>query len=80
MNPNGTYKKFSARDAVFFAFLFIICVAGSVAVLWFAVGLENGNVIVREFLRSLLDNAVGIVVALILFNIFLVLYYSKRHS
>lgn len=80
MNPNGPYKKFSARDAVFFAFLFIICVAGSVAVLWFAVGLENGNVIVREFLRSLLDNAVGIVVALILFNIFLVLYYSKRHS
>ncbi len=80
MNPQGPYKKFSPRDAAFFVFLFILCVAGSVAVLWFAVGVENGNQIVKDFMRALLDNAVGIVAALILFNIFLVFYYSKKRS
>lgn len=80
MNPQGPYKKFSPRDAVFFAFLFIICVAGSVAVLWFAVGVESGNQIVKDFMRVLLENAVWIVLALILFNIFLVMSYSKKRS
>lgn len=80
MNPQGTHKKFSPRDAVFFALLIIICVAGSVAVLWFAVGVESGNQIIKDFMRALLDNAVGIVLALILFNILLVMFYSKKRS
>lgn len=80
MNPQRSYKKFSTRDALFFMFLFIVCVIGSVAVLWFAVGVENGNRIVKDFMRALLDNAVGIVAALILFNVFLVFYYSKKRS
>ena len=74
----GPYKKFTTKDALFFAFLFIVCVAGSVGILWFAVGIENGNTIIKDFLRSFLDNAVGIVCALLVFNIFLAVYYSKR--
>lgn len=74
----GPYKKFTIKDALFFAFLFVICVVGSVGFLWFAVGMENGNVIIKNFLKSFLDNAVGIVAVLLLFNIFLAIYYSKR--
>lgn len=64
---------------MFFAFLLAVCVAGSVGVFWFAVGIENGNVIMKNFFKSLLDNAVGIVAILLLFNLFLVVYYSKKN-
>ena len=74
----GPYKKFTQKDILFFVFLLFICVAGSVGIFWFAVGIENGNVIMKNFLRALLDNAVGIVAALLLFNLFLAVYYSKR--
>lgn len=76
----GSYKKFSTKDAIFFLLLFVLCLAGSVAVLWFAVGVESGNLIIQDFLRSLLDNATGIVIALMGFNILLVLYFSKHRS
>ena len=72
------YKKITSKDAVFFILLFILCVVGSIGIFWFAVGIENGNVIMKNFLRSLLDNAVGIVAALLLFNVFLVFYYSRK--
>ena len=78
MPQTGLYKKVTSKDILFFAFLFVLCVAGSVGILWFAVGIENGNVIMKSFFKSLLDNAVGIVVILLLFNLFLVVYYSKK--
>ncbi len=78
MTKAGRYKKFTAKDVLFFVFLFVLCGAGSVGFLWFAVGMESGNVIIKNFLKSLLDNAVGIVIVLLLLNIFLALYYSKR--
>jgi hypothetical protein len=78
MPHSGQYKKVTPREIVFFAFLLILCVAGSVGIFWFAVGVESGNRIMEGFMRSLLDNAVGIVGILLLFNIFLVLYYSKK--
>ena len=74
----GPYKKFTTKDAIFFAFLFVVCVAGSIGIFLFAVGIENGNAIIKTFLKSFLDNAIGIVGALLLFNIFLAVYYSKR--
>ena len=78
MSQTGPYKKFTAKEALFFVFLLVLCVAGSVGIFWFAVGVENGNTIMKSFLKSLLDNAVGIVVILLLFNLFLVVYYSKK--
>lgn len=72
-------KKIIPEDALFFVFLLAVCVAGSVGIFWFAVGIENGNAIMKSFMKSLLDNAVGIVIILLLFNLFLVVYYSKKH-
>jgi hypothetical protein len=77
---NDSYKKFTPKDLAFFVFLLALCAAGSVGIFWFAVGVENGNRIIEGFMRSLLGNAVGIVVVLLLFNVFLVFYYSKKHK
>jgi|CXWL01.1.fsa_nt_gi hypothetical protein len=74
----GPYKKFTQKDIIFFVFLFVVCIAGSVGIFWFAVGINNGNVIMKNFLKALLDNAAGIIAALLLFNLFLAVYYSKR--
>lgn len=78
MAGSSPYKKFTYKEVLFFLFLFILCVAGSVGIFWFAVGIENGNRIIQNSLKALLDNAVGIVVILLLFNLFLAVYYSKR--
>jgi hypothetical protein len=78
MPHTGPYKKVTPRDILFFAFLIVVCVLGSAGIFWFAVGIESGNRIMEGFMRSLLGNAVGIVVALLLFNIFLVFFYSKK--
>jgi hypothetical protein len=78
MPQSGPYKKVTPGEILFFVFLFVLCIAGSAGIFWFAVGIENGNRIMQGFLRSLLDNAAGIVTVLLLFNIFLVLYYSKK--
>jgi hypothetical protein len=75
---SAVYKKVTVQEIWFFVFLFVLCAAGSVGIFLFAVGMENGNRIVRAFMQSLLNNAVGIVVTLILFNIFLALYYSRK--
>jgi hypothetical protein len=72
------YRKFTPKDLVFFVFLLIVCVIGSVGIFWFAVGVESGNRIIEGFMKSLLNNAVGIVAVLLLCNVFLVLYYKKR--
>lgn len=78
MPQPGLYKKITPQDALFFIFLFVLCVAGSAGIFWFAVGIENGNAIMKSFMKSLLDNAVGIVIILLLFNLFLVLYHFKK--
>jgi hypothetical protein len=74
----GPYKKFSLYDVVFFVFLLVLCIAGTVGFMWFAVGIENGNKIMTNFFKSLLKNSVGIIAALIFFNIFLAFIYSKK--
>lgn len=74
----GPYKKFSLYDIVFFVFLLVLCIAGTIGFMWFAVGIENGNKIMTNFLKSLLKNSVGIVAALIIFNFFLAYFYSKK--
>ena len=78
MMSQTSYKKITPKDALFFAFLLAVCVVGSVGIFWFAVGIENGNTIMKNFFKALLDNAVGIVIILLLFNLFLVVYYSKK--
>ena len=80
MPHDGPYRKVTPREIVFFCFLTALCVAGSVGIFWFAAGIENGNRIMKGFMQSLLHNAVGIVIALLLFNVFLVIYYSKKRS
>jgi hypothetical protein len=78
MAPERPYKKFSPKELAFFLFLLVLCVAGSIGIFWFAVGIESGNRIMEGFMRSLLDNAVAIVAVLLLFNLFLVFWFSKK--
>ena len=78
MAQENPYRKFTSKDLIFFLFLLLLCVAGSVGIFWFAVGVESGNRIIQGFMGSMLHNAVGIVGVLLLFNIFLVVYYSKK--
>lgn len=77
-DSKGKYKKFTAYDILFFCFLFILCVAGTVGFMWFAVGIESGNVIMKNSLKALVDNAPGIVIVLLVFNMLLALFYSKK--
>lgn len=78
MVSKGKYKKFGAYDVLFFCFLFVLCVAGTVGFMWFAVGIENGNIIMKNSLKALIDNAPGIVLVLLFFNVFLALFYSRK--
>jgi hypothetical protein len=74
---SGQYRKITAKELLFFVFLLVVCVVGSVGIFWFAVGVESGNRIIKGFMQSLMGNAVGIVAVLLVFNILLVVYYSK---
>lgn len=78
MASNGKYKKFTASDVLFFLFLLAICVAGTIAFMWFAVGIENGNTVMKNSLKALVENAPAIVIALLVFNFLLVFIYSRR--
>ena len=78
MAQEKQFRKFTLGELAFFMFLLIVCIAGSIGIFWFAVGIENGNRIIEGFMQSLLRNAAGIVVVLLLFNIILALYYSKK--
>ncbi len=78
MDSKGKYKKFTLYDVLFFCFLFVLCVAGTVGFMWFVVGIENGNSIMKGSLKALVDNALVIVAVLIVFNVFLALFYSRK--
>lgn len=74
----GPYKKFTVKDVLFFVFLTLICIIGTVGFMWFAVGIGNGNRIMTGFLKNLLRNSIGIVIMLIIFNVALAYFYSKK--
>lgn len=78
MASNGKYKKFTASDVMFFIFLLAICVVGTVGFMWFVVGIENGNAVMKNSLRALAKNAPSIVIALLVFNVLLVYFYSRK--
>ncbi len=78
MVSKGKYKKVSLYDILFFCFLFLLCGAGTVGFMWFAVGIEKGNVIMKNSLKVLIDKAPGIVIVLLVFNVLLGLLYSKN--
>jgi hypothetical protein len=78
MTPEKPYKKFTPKELAFFVFLLVLCAAGSIGIFWFAVGVESGNRIMEGFMRSLLHNAVAIVIILLMFNILLVWFYSRK--
>lgn len=71
-------KRHSMADVLFFGFLFIVCAVGTIGFMWFVLGIENGNVVMKNALKALVDNALGIVIVLLVCNGFLAYFYSRK--
>ena len=61
-------KPKNIKDLIFFVFLFLVCIIGSVGIFLFAVGIETGHPIIIAAMRSLLDNFYLVFFSLLFFN------------
>ena len=74
-----TKEKSPQQNVVFFSILFAACILGSIGIFIFAVGLETGNRIVNFTMKTLLENALVILVLLGLFNAFVLgMYFQNK--
>ena len=66
------------QNTVFFTVLFTACIAGSIAIFLFGVGMETGDPIVRNVMKVLLKNTFLVMVAFVLFNAAILWTYWLR--
>ena len=68
------------KDLIFFTFLFVVCIAGSVGIFLFAVGLDTGHPIVVGAMKALLENFYLVFFSLLFFNVILFYIYKNRST
>ncbi len=71
------YQKPTLQNIVFFIFLFVTCVLGSIGIFIFGVGMETGNRIVSDVMTLLVANAGWVFGLFGLFNVMIWLIYRK---
>ena len=71
-------KPKNIGDLIFFIFLFATCIAGSVGIFLFAVGMESGHPIVVGAMKALLDNFYLVFFSLLFFNVVIFYIYKQR--
>ena len=73
-------KPKNIKDLIFFICLFLICIAGSVVIFLFAVGIESGHPIVVGAMKALLENFYLVFFSLLFFNVILFYIYKNRNK